>query len=357
MAVHSTTKTEHRSVVRAAARRFLITAGLTVAGAALTFAFSSAAWAEDTSTSSGTGQSSTTAEATTETTSAPAESTEPAETTATEPSEPSESTQSTGKTSTQQAKPPETTEPETSSASTTMATDDEPEPEPVKQSSSGGGLLGGLVNTVGGVLNAVTSTVGSVGDAVLKPIITPIVKPIDHCPGGTDIVVTIPELDSGFDAWPAPATGDARGHSSTIAVVKPDHTADAVSTTEAPADEPEPARVTPTQLTTVSAPVKDKPAPAPAAPAPKSDDDAKVRAGSGGGGGSPGGGAPSAPPCAPAGHSASAHPGQDNNGNRSQFGVLPSSASTTQLRLIGTSRDHAADGAGRDAALPTTSPD
>ncbi|AXB46604.1 hypothetical protein A4R43_32620 [Amycolatopsis albispora] len=365
MAVHSTTETERRSVVRAAARRVLITAGLTVAGATLTVAFTSSAWADDTSTSSGTGQTSTTASAehteSSGSTAAPASSDPATE----KPSEASEPTQATGKTSTQAAKPKPTKtstpaenaedDPAGTLMTTSAATEAEPEPEPVKKS-SGGGLLGGLVNTVGGVLNAVTSTVGSVGDAVLKPIVAPIVAPIQHCPG-PDVVVTLPDLDSGFDAWPAPATADSRGSTSTVAVVEPVSTNDAESTTQVPVDKPEPARVTPAQPVTVTAPVKQH-QPVPAAPAPKPDENTtKVRAGGGGGGGAPGGGAPAAPPCAPAGHSASAHPGQDNNGGRGHFGVLPSADSTTQLRLIGTSRDHAADGAGRDAALPTTSPD
>jgi hypothetical protein len=79
-------------------------------------------------------------------------------------------------------------------------------------------------------------------------------------------------------------------------------------------------------------------------------------AGSGGGGSGGGGGLPAAPsaPAAPA----SASAGHDGNGGaRHPLAVFTSSSTTTQLKLIGTSRDHTADGAGREAALPTTSPD
>ncbi|MFI6024006.1 hypothetical protein [Amycolatopsis magusensis] len=356
MAVHSTRKPELRSGLRAAARRLLLTTGLTVAGAALTFAFSSAAWADDTETSSGTGQTSTTAVAAEST--AVTMSAQPAEapvTTAKHQEEPetteSEATESTqAKTPKPKVKPAEVVS--TLLATTSAAVEEDAPKLPVKPS---GGLLGGLVNTVGGVLDAVTSTVGSVGDAVLRPVLAPILAPVDHCPA-PQIVVPLPESDDGFDPWPPPATADARGTTSTIAVITPE--AGSTGTTATAVEEPQPARITPVhQLTTVTATTKHHSAPAPAAPAPD-DPESKVRAGSGGGGGAPGGGTPPSTPCAPpAGHSASAHPGQDNNGGRNHLGVLPSSDSTTQLRLIGTSRDHAADGAGREAALPTTSPD
>jgi hypothetical protein len=79
-------------------------------------------------------------------------------------------------------------------------------------------------------------------------------------------------------------------------------------------------------------------------------------AGSGGGSSGGGGGLPAAPSAPVAPTSASA--GHDGNGGtRHPLAVVGSSTTTTQLKLIGTSRDHTADGAGREAALPTTSPD
>jgi hypothetical protein len=53
-----------------------------------------------------------------------------------------------------------------------------------------------------------------------------------------------------------------------------------------------------------------------------------------------------------------ATPGHDGSGGaRQAFAVSGDCATTTQLKLIGVSRDHEVDGAGREAALPTTSPD
>lgn len=75
------------------------------------------------------------------------------------------------------------------------------------------------------------------------------------------------------------------------------------------------------------------------------------------GGGSGGGQAPFAP-TAPSAPTCAAGTGHDNGGgHRHPFAIAGSAANHTQLELIGTSRDHSADGAGRDAALPTTSPD
>jgi hypothetical protein len=75
------------------------------------------------------------------------------------------------------------------------------------------------------------------------------------------------------------------------------------------------------------------------------------------GGGSSGGGNLPVTPCAPIAL-ASITAGHDGSGGaRQQHAVLGSSANNTQLQLIGTSLDHEVDGAGRDATLPTTSPD
>ncbi|WP_442785119.1 hypothetical protein [Amycolatopsis sp. H20-H5] len=76
-----------------------------------------------------------------------------------------------------------------------------------------------------------------------------------------------------------------------------------------------------------------------------------------GGGSGGGGGLPSAP-SAPAGPTTTANAGHDGSGGaRQPFAVLGSTSNTTQLKLIGVSRDHEVDGVGREAALPTTSPD
>ena len=61
---------------------------------------------------------------------------------------------------------------------------------------------------------------------------------------------------------------------------------------------------------------------------------------------------------APSAPAPTAAPGHDGPGGvRHPFAVHTDEATTTQLKLIGASRDHDVDGAGREAALPTTSPD
>ncbi|WP_328606000.1 hypothetical protein OG943_39435 [Amycolatopsis sp. NBC_00345] len=85
--------------------------------------------------------------------------------------------------------------------------------------------------------------------------------------------------------------------------------------------------------------------------------DSNTHAGTGGGGSGGGGGLP-ATPSAPMAPTTTATPGHDSSGGaRQTFAVSGDSATTTQLKLIGVSRDHEVDGAGREAALPTTSPD
>ncbi|QRP45567.1 hypothetical protein [Amycolatopsis sp. FDAARGOS 1241] len=93
------------------------------------------------------------------------------------------------------------------------------------------------------------------------------------------------------------------------------------------------------------------------AAAAKHDNASHVGATNGGDGAGGGGGLPSAP-SAPAAPSTTVNPGHDGPGGaRQPFAVAADSVTTTQLKLIGVSRDHEVAGAGREAALPTTSPD
>jgi hypothetical protein len=86
--------------------------------------------------------------------------------------------------------------------------------------------------------------------------------------------------------------------------------------------------------------------------------DSDTHAINGGGSGGGGGGGLPAAPSAPMAPTTTATPGHDNSGGaRQTFAVSGDCATTTQLKLIGVSRDHEVDGAGREAALPTTSPD
>ncbi|ATY09187.1 hypothetical protein CU254_00850 [Amycolatopsis sp. AA4] len=83
----------------------------------------------------------------------------------------------------------------------------------------------------------------------------------------------------------------------------------------------------------------------------------KERSQAGGGSSGGGEGLPAAP-AAPAAPASTVSPGHDGHGGLRQLFALAGDGDTvTQLKLIGVSRDHEVDGAGRDAALPTTSPD
>ncbi len=259
-----------------------------------------------------------------------------------------------------QSAPAAKTATETISDSDESATADEDtsyaEPSAKKQnttkaSSNGllGGLLGGLVNVVGHTLQAVTGTVAVVGHTVLDPVTQPPASNPDAAPilpiGG----VVDPILDG---------VSSSSGSGSVTATV-PDAAGDLVATTDAvtavvpdvvaTAPEQQVARAWATSHVTLIPRHRELPA---SVQGPK---DSGVHARTGGGDNGPG--LPSAPsaPSAPAASAGSAHDGP--GGARQQFAVHTDEITTTQLKLAGTNRDHAADGAGREAALPTTSPD
>jgi hypothetical protein len=252
------------------------------------------------------------------------------------------------------------------------ATEDSAKQEPAERkkkhsSNSGGGLLGGLlgtvVNTLNSTVNAVTGTVTGLVSAVNETVLAPITGG-----GSSDDGKPTPKLPIIGDLLPSPDDWSDGGQwesggSVTITV---------------------PAK----QQQAIAAPATPQPeAPQPAAPAPVTETPAVVshsapsthvsahivqqqtavdeptksdkRFGTPFGGGGSGGGRGDLPPApsAPAAPTTAA-PGHDNSGGaRQQNAIMASSANTTQLRLIGTSLDHEVDGAGREAALPTTSPD
>jgi len=218
-----------------------------------------------------------------------------------------------------------------------------------------GGLIGGLVGTVGDTLattvdtvhstvETVKQTVGSVVDTVDQTVIGPItgggsLTQVTSLPllsnlvssGGTvtstvstmSITVATPAVNSAPET-PRPATPDATSYEPSAT---PTH--------------PAGPRIAAQQQATV---VEQPPT------------ESGKRIGlPGNGGGSGGGGLPAAPssPIAPA----SATAGHDGSGGARQNAILGSDVTTTQLRLMGASLDPEVDGAGRDAALPTTSPD
>lgn len=241
-------------------------------------------------------------------------------------------------------------------------TTEEPATEPTTKATSSGGLLGGLVggvlNVVGGTLNTVTttlsgtlSTVGAVTDTLSHTVLAPLTQPPADNPDAPVLLplddVLGPILNGGSNSGGVTVTvpgvaGDTVTQQTTTAAVAGTAPAEAPATTTSQAS-----RVAVVHLIEVqnTLPAKQE--------QPR---DSGVHARNGGGGdstpGLPGGtSAPSAP--AP-----TAAPGHDGPGGvRQQFAVRTDDVTTTQLKLIGASRDHDVDGAGREAALPTTSPD
>ena len=210
-----------------------------------------------------------------------------------------------------------------------------------------GGLLGGIVEVVSGTLNAVTGTVSTLGHAVADPLTQPpadnpdappilpiggVLDPVlDGVSGSGSVTATVPT---------AIATGDAGTTAAgVVTAVVPDAAATAAQA--------RPATATP-HITLI-------PRQRQLAATTERPRDSGIHARNGGGDNGPG--LPSSPsaPSAPASSVSSGHDG--SGGARQPFGVHTDEITTTQLRLAGTNRDHAADHAGREAALPTTAPD
>ncbi|WP_244180429.1 hypothetical protein [Amycolatopsis pretoriensis] len=221
-----------------------------------------------------------------------------------------------------------------------------------------GGLVGGVVNVVGGTLNTVTTTVSGTLDTVstltntlshtvLAPLTqppadnpdAPVLLPLDDVLnpilGGSSnsggVTVTVPGVTTDTATQPATAA----------AVVET-----APAETTATTTSQQTARVAVVHLVEVqnTLPAKQE--------QPR---DSGVHARNGGGDSTPGLPGGSSAPSAPAPTAAPGHDGP--GGARHAFAVHTDDVTTTQLKLIGTSRDHEVDGAGREAALPTTSPD
>ncbi|HEV7980776.1 hypothetical protein [Amycolatopsis sp.] len=248
------------------------------------------------------------------------------------------------------------------SATTEDSTKQEPAERRKKQSStSGGGLLGGLlgtvVNTLTSTVNAVTSTVTGLVSAVSENVLAPITggggsndgKPPAKLPIIGDLLPSPGDWSEGGQ-WKSGGsvtiTAPAKQVEAAPAAPQPEAPQPAAPVTDTPAVVSHSAPSTHVsaqvvqQQTAVDEPTKS---------------DKRFSAPSGGGSGGrgdlpPAPSAPAAPTTVSVGH--------DNAGGaRQQSAIMASSANTTQLRLIGTSLDHEVDGAGREAALPTTSPD
>ena len=218
------------------------------------------------------------------------------------------------------------------------------QPSAEKQRESGhsdllGGLLGGVTDLVGTTLNTTLNTLSGTVDTVGQDVLAPVTEP------GTAPLAPVNDL---LD----PVLGTGSSASATVVATVPS----TVVTTEA----------------TSPVAASDRPAVAtPAAPQaaraigthtashlelPAVQEKPSNSSSHAGGGGS-GPGLPSAPstPPSPATSISAGHDSQ--GGARQQATVRADDVTVTQLRLIGTSRDHEVDGAGREAALPTTSPD
>ncbi|HWD01897.1 MAG TPA: hypothetical protein VG674_05480 [Amycolatopsis sp.] len=210
----------------------------------------------------------------------------------------------------------------------------------------GAGLLGGLLGLVDGVARSVTGVVGTVGDV------------------GSGVLPTVPGSATGDPALipidgvlgPVFSDGSVSGGVSATATAP----VAGVVTAVAPTTSVDPAAMTAPERNSegmryVSAVRVLRIQDLGSSVGEPSATTSRVGAANGGGGG--GGGLPSAP-SAPAAPTPTANPGHDGPGGaRQPFAIVADDVTTTQLKLIGVSRDHEIAGAGREAALPTTSPD
>lgn len=213
-----------------------------------------------------------------------------------------------------------------------------------------GGLLGGIVNVVGQTLDTVTTTLAGTVNTLGQTVLAPLTQP---CGGGSGAPVLLPIGDV---LGPVFGGGSNSGGVTVTVPVTAVAPAAAAAVTAVPvAAEPVVTAVSPQvaeRVVTVHPVTPAKSAPA-TAEQPR---DSGVHAREGGGGDSgPGLPAGGSSPAALASGVSCGHGGP--GGARHPFAVPTDDVTLTQLRLIGTSRGHDADGAGREAALPTTSPD
>ncbi|WP_410607139.1 hypothetical protein [Amycolatopsis sp. lyj-109] len=212
-----------------------------------------------------------------------------------------------------------------------------------------GGLVGGVLDVVGGTLSTVTGTLGLVTDTLSHTVLAPLTQPPASNPGAP---VLLP-----LDDILSPVLGGSSNSGGVIATVPgvpavvtqaPAAVLGTVPAADAStAGQQQTSRVALAHLVVRHAEslpaVHEQPR------------DSGTHATGGGGDSTPGLPGGTTAPSAPA---PTAAPGHDGSGGaRHAFAVHTDDVTTTQLKLIGTSRDHEVDGAGREAALPTTSPD
>ncbi|MEU0794771.1 hypothetical protein ABZ342_32315 [Amycolatopsis sp. NPDC005961] len=249
----------------------------------------------------------------------------------------------------------------TVTSATKLVTEPAAKSTTTKTSSSGdgllGGLLGGVVNVVGGTLNTVTTTVSgtlqtvsTVTDTLSHTVLAPLTQPPANNPDAPvllpldDILDPILGGSSNSGGVTVTVPGVVAGETVTQQTTTP--AVAETASTETPATTQQTSRVAVVHLVEVQ---NTRPA------QQEQPRDSGVHARNGGGDSTPGLPGGTSAPSAPA---PTAAPGHDGPGGvRHQFAVHTDDATTTQLKLIGASRDHDVDGAGREAALPTTSPD
>lgn len=240
-------------------------------------------------------------------------------------------------------------------STTDSGTADTTEKPAAKKTTQSGGLLGGLVgsvlNVVGGTLNTVTSTVGAVTTTLSHTVLAPLTQPPADNPGASPVLplddILNPILNGGSNSGGVTVTLPATVTGSVTQVATPAVTEPAAAQPAAGAAQQQTSRVVVVHLiehqNTLPAQQEQQPR------------DSGVHARNGGGDSTPGLPGGTSAPSAPAPTAAPGHDGP--NGARHPFAVHTDNVTTTQLKLIGASRDHDVDGAGREAALPTTSPD
>lgn len=207
---------------------------------------------------------------------------------------------------------------------------------------SGPGLLDGLLGSPEhnqpGLLDSVLGTVDDTVDTTLHTTVTSVDTVIDTAP--------VRVVEPPVHPEPAPvASGSVTAAAPATKLAKEPEAPDVVKVNK---QAPAVVHTAPARVLAVPPAAKQETQPAPPV---------KERSQAGGGSSGGGEGLPSAP-AAPAAPASTVSPGHDGSGGLRQLFALAGDGDTvTQLKLIGVSRDHEVDGAGRDAALPTTSPD
>ncbi|MFJ1762400.1 hypothetical protein ACIOD2_18905 [Amycolatopsis sp. NPDC088138] len=233
-----------------------------------------------------------------------------------------------------------------------------------KATTSGSGLLGGLVgnvlNVVGGTLTTVNNTVGvvthtvsTVTDTLSHTVLAPLTQPPANNPNAPVLLPLDDILDPILNGASNSAGVTATVPDAVTGVVTQVTSPATTLTQTAPVTTPATAETQTGDRTAVVHLVEVQHTLPAVQEQPR---DSGVHARNGGGDSTPG--LPGGGTTAPSAPAPTAAPGHDGPGGaRPQFALHTDDATTTQLKLIGASRDHDVDGAGREAALPTTSPD